>query len=152
MLEYILGLFLTLLMTLLDRTWPEKSNGIGFRAIWHSKFTLGQCEYLIAYFSLTLYSFLHPTRTALRPSLIVGKSIFTLHTLSLYMSCSEFISTVTGILANDKCHCTHLAKCQIIYWGRGTPNMAILESKNLVVNAKKDFMTIGQGPRALRCK
>jgi hypothetical protein len=36
----ILGIFLALLMTLLDRTWPGKSNEIGFRAIGRTRYTL----------------------------------------------------------------------------------------------------------------
>jgi hypothetical protein len=34
-----LGIFLTLSMTLIDRKWPEKSNGIGFRAIGRTMYT-----------------------------------------------------------------------------------------------------------------
>jgi hypothetical protein len=36
----ILGIFLTLSMTLLERTWPGKSNGIGFRVIGSTIYTL----------------------------------------------------------------------------------------------------------------
>jgi hypothetical protein len=44
----ISGIFFTPVMTLLDRTWSEKSNGAAFRAIRHSQRTLGQCENLVA--------------------------------------------------------------------------------------------------------
>jgi hypothetical protein len=40
----ILGIFLTHSMTLLDRTWSEKCNGVCFRAIRHTQCSLGQCE------------------------------------------------------------------------------------------------------------
>jgi hypothetical protein len=40
----ILGIFFTHSMTLLDRKWSEKSNGVGFRAIRHTQCKLGQYE------------------------------------------------------------------------------------------------------------
>jgi hypothetical protein len=43
----ILGKKLTLLMGLLDKTWPEKSNGIGFKLIGHTMCTLEPCMVLV---------------------------------------------------------------------------------------------------------
>jgi hypothetical protein len=51
----IWGIFFTYSMTLLNRTWYEKSNGVGFRAIQHTQCARGQCENRLRTFCSPVY-------------------------------------------------------------------------------------------------